>query len=81
MQAVCRERIPFVKDVQSKMSNLRIPKISDDLFWSKVLQDATGCHGLIVKRVFSPFLPDMRAFSDSMWSSFHDWNTHYQSVG
>ncbi|CAK8994375.1 Hypothetical protein SCF082_LOCUS3935 [Durusdinium trenchii] len=24
---------------------------------------------------------DMRAFSDSMWSSFHDWNTHYQSVG
>jgi len=24
---------------------------------------------------------DMRAFSDSMWNSFHDWNTQYHSVG
>ncbi|CAJ1433528.1 unnamed protein product [Effrenium voratum] len=24
---------------------------------------------------------DMRAFSDSMWNSFYDWNSQYQSVG
>ena len=34
----------------------QISKISDDLFWSKVLPDATGCHSLIMKRGFSfPF--------------------------